>query len=43
MSTLISQGGFGCIYYPGLKCSGDKSNDKEYVSKLQKKDFNAMF
>lgn len=42
MSTLISQGGFGCIYYPGLKCSGDKSNDKEYVSKLQKKDFNAM-
>ena len=41
MSTLLSQGGFGCIYYPGIECSGKSSLDKKYVSKLQKKDFNA--
>ena len=37
-SKLLSQGGFGCIYYPGLKCNGKPQNNKNVVSKLQKKD-----
>ena len=36
-SKLLSQGGFGCIYYPGLKCNGKPQNNKNVVSKLQKK------
>ena len=27
MSTLISQGGYGCVYYPGIKCSGEVETD----------------
>ena len=41
MSKLLSQGGFGCVYYPGIQCSGEASKSKKYVTKLQKKDFNA--
>lgn len=41
MSTLLSQGGFGCVYYPGIKCSGNADIDKRFVTKLQRKDFNA--
>ena len=36
MSKLLSQGGFGCIYYPGLKCNGKSEYNKNVVSKLQK-------
>jgi serine/threonine protein kinase len=38
MSKLLSQGGFGCIYYPGIKCNGKTQNNKNVVTKLQKKD-----
>lgn len=38
---LISQGGFGCVYYPGIKCNGSIDLNKKYLSKLQKKDFNS--
>ena len=36
MSTLLSQGGYGCVYYPGISCDGkiDKDN-KKIVTKLQ--------
>jgi serine/threonine protein kinase len=37
-SKLLAQGGFGCIYYPGLKCNGKPQTNKNVVSKLQKKD-----
>ena len=37
MSKLLAQGGFGCIYYPGIDCNGKPMDSKEYVSKLQKK------
>ena len=40
MSTLLSQGGFGCVFYPGLDC--DKSNgelNKKTVTKIQKDNF----
>tara|TARA_Y100000741_G_scaffold363057_1_gene350415 strand:+ start:394 stop:1500 length:1107 start_codon:yes stop_codon:yes gene_type:complete len=41
MSKLLSQGGFGCVYYPGITCSGKKDPRKTIVTKLQKSDFNA--
>ena len=34
-SKLIDQGSYGCIYHPGIQCSGKPSKDKSYVSKLQ--------
>jgi serine/threonine protein kinase len=36
ISKLLSQGGFGCIYYPGIKCNGKPQDNKHVVSKLQK-------
>ena len=41
MSKLLSQGGFGCVYYPGITCNGKTDKEKKYVTKLQRKDFNA--
>lgn len=41
MSKLLSQGGFGCVYYPGITCNGETDKDKKYVTKLQHRDFNA--
>lgn len=41
MSKLLSQGGFGCVYYPGLTCQGESTSRKDVVTKLQKDDFNA--
>ena len=41
MSKLLSQGSFGCVYYPSLNCQGKSEVSKEYLSKLQKKDFNS--
>lgn len=37
MSKLISQGGFGCVYYPGIKCDGSKDSRRNVVTKLQRK------
>ena len=41
MSKLLSQGSFGCVYYPSLSCKGKPENTKDYLTKLQKKDFNS--
>lgn len=41
MSKLLNQGGFGCVYYPGLTNKGKTSNDKKYVSKIQRSNFNS--
>ena len=38
ISKLLSQGGFGCIYYPGIKCNSKPQDNKNVVSKLQKDD-----
>jgi serine/threonine protein kinase len=35
MSKLLSQGGYGCVYRPEIKCSGEIGS-KNLVSKLQK-------
>jgi serine/threonine protein kinase len=38
MSKLIDQGGFGCVFYPGIECDGSTSKNPKYISKLHKKD-----
>lgn len=35
MSKLLSQGGYGCVYYPGISCSGTTLKNKKIVTKLQ--------
>ena len=42
MSELLSQGGYGCVYYPALTCSGKSESSKKHVSKLQRKDWAAQ-
>ena len=42
MSKLISQGGFGCIFYPGFNCKGKVNTDSKMVSKLQINNFNGI-
>jgi hypothetical protein len=38
MSKLIDQGGFGCVFYPGIECDGSISKNPKYISKLHKKE-----
>ena len=38
MSKLINQGGFGCIFYPGIGCDGKITKNEKYASKLVRKD-----
>ena len=38
MSKILSQGGYGCVYYPGINCQGHTSTNKKVVTKLQKND-----
>ena len=33
-SELINQGGFGCLYHPGMECSGKTMEDRRYATKL---------
>lgn len=40
MSKLLSQGGFGCVFYPGFKTNGKLLNNK-YIVKIQKNNFNS--
>lgn len=42
MSKLIDQGGFGCIFYPGIECNGNTSKNPKYVSKLHKKSYHTV-
>lgn len=39
MSKLIDQGGFGCVFYPGIECDGTISKNPKYISKLHKKEY----
>ena len=41
MSKLISQGGYGCVYFPGIECNGKQEKKSKYVSKLQRKGYNS--
>jgi serine/threonine protein kinase len=42
MSKILSQGGYGCVYYPGIKCNGNTNPDQHVVTKLQKNDDTAQ-
>ena len=41
MSKLLNQGGFGCIYYPGINCTGKTITNKKFATKLQEDNFSA--
>ena len=41
MSKLLSQGGFGCVFFPGISCDGKSQTNKSIVTTLQKKDLTA--
>lgn len=41
MSKLLSQGGFGCVFYPGITCSGKSRKNDKIVTKIQARDFNS--
>lgn len=42
MSKLLSQGGFGCVFYPGINCDGSSNKDPTIATKVQKRDFNSQ-
>jgi len=42
MSKLIDQGGFGCVFYPGMECDGSVSKNPKYISKLHKKNYHVV-
>lgn len=33
-AKLVNQGGYGCLYYPGLRCNGNTMDDVRYATKL---------
>jgi serine/threonine protein kinase len=35
----ISEGGYGCVYHPALKCDGTEMKNRKYISKLQIDDY----
>lgn len=35
----ISDGGYGCVYYPALNCDGTEMNSRMYISKLQRNNY----
>jgi len=37
--SVISEGGYGCVFYPKITCSGKSTNSTKYISKLQKINF----
>ena len=38
MSNLISQGSYGCAFFPGYKCNGEINNNLNVISKLVEND-----
>lgn len=38
MSKLLSQGSFGCTFYPGINCKGKPMYNDKTVTKIQEKD-----
>ena len=37
---LLSEGGFGCVFNPSIKCNGESDSEK-FVSKIQRYDNSA--
>ena len=38
---LLAEGGYGCVFLPGINCDGTNMTSKKYVSKIQKNDKSA--
>ncbi len=38
---LLSEGGYGCVFFPSINCNGSSMKTKKYVSKIQKYDKSA--
>jgi len=38
MAELVNQGAYGCLYHPGMECSGKTMDDRRYATKLVVKD-----
>ena len=38
---LIAEGGYGCVFSPGINCNGTTMKNKKYVSKIQRYDSSA--
>lgn len=38
MARLVSQGAYGCVYHPGLRCNGSPMDDQRYATKLVMQD-----
>ena len=32
---LLAEGGYGCVFSPGINCNGSMMTTKKYVSKIQ--------
>jgi len=41
-SKLIRQGGYGCIFYPGITCSGFAESTNKFATKVQKTSHNTI-
>lgn len=42
MAKLLSQGAYGCVYYPGFTCKGNVEKDKKFVTKIEIHDKTSM-
>ena len=38
---LLSEGGYGCVFHPAVNCEGKDTENKEFVTKIQQRDFSA--
>ena len=38
---LVAEGGYGCIFTPGINCDGSIMKSKKYASKIQRYDSSA--
>ena len=38
---FVSEGGYGCTYYPEISCSGKETTNKNFLSKIQLNDDSA--
>lgn len=36
---VISEGGYGCVFYPKISCSGKTTTNTKFISKIQRKNF----
>lgn len=41
-TKLISQGSFGCVYYPAINCKGQVEKKTSFATKIQKNSFSSL-